>query len=92
MKRKRRRVLIVRTLALLAVLLTSLLLALVLGAQTLHLTAFRRLIGERDERAAGAAASAISHQLSDRVTAVNSLSLQAIAIGDSTHALADANY
>ncbi len=92
MKRKRRRVLIGQALALLFVLLALLLLVLVFGAQTLHLTAIQRLIGERDERAARAAASAITHQLRDRVTAVNSLSFQAIALGDSTHAMADAGY
>ena len=37
--------------------LTAILLALVIGAQSLHFTALRRLIGERDEPAARAAAN-----------------------------------
>ncbi len=92
MKRKRRRVLLVQILALTVIPLTLLLLVLVFSAQSLHLTAIRRLVGERDERAARAAATAIAHQLRDRLLAVNTVSLQAIAIGDSAHALADATY
>jgi signal transduction histidine kinase len=92
LKQERRRALLVQILALTVVPFTLLLLALVFGAQTLHLTALRQLIGERDERAARAAANAMDDQLRDLVTAVNSVAFQASAIGDSTHALTDAGY
>lgn len=92
MKQERRRALVIQLLVLTVIPLTLLLLALVFGAQTLHLTALRRLIGERDERAARAAANALGHQLRDRVTAINSLAFQANVIGDSAHALTDAGY
>lgn len=92
MKQERRRVLVVQLLVFTIVPLTLLLLLLVFGAQTLHFTALRRLIGERDERAARAAANAMGDQLRDRVTAINSLAFQANVIGDSAHALTDAGY
>lgn len=92
MKHARRRALVVQLLALTVVPLTIVLVAIVFGAQTLHLTALRRLIGERDERTVRAAANAMGHQLGDRVTAVSSLAFQANAIGDSAHALTDASY
>jgi signal transduction histidine kinase len=66
--------------------------AVVFGAQTLHLTTFQQLIAERDERAARAAATAMADQLRARAAAVDSLAIQAIAIGDSEHALEDAGY
>ena len=92
MKLKRRRVLVARALVLTAVLLTLLLVVFVFRAQTLHLAAFQRLIAERDERAARAAATALADQLRSRVAAVNSLAFQATDIGDSAHALEDAAY
>jgi signal transduction histidine kinase len=83
---------VARALVLTAVLLTSLLLVFVFRAQTLHLAAFQRLIADRDERAARAAATALADQLHSRVAAVNSLAFQATDIGDSAHALEDAGY
>ena len=92
MKKGRRRALVVQILALTVVPLTLLLLLFVFGAQAYHLTALRRVIGERDERAARAAANAMADQLLDRVTAVSNLAFQANAIDDYAHALADAGY
>ncbi|HET6446197.1 MAG TPA: histidine kinase [candidate division Zixibacteria bacterium] len=50
----------------------------------------RTLVGERDERATRAAATAITEQLNHRASAINSLALQATATGDPEHTLADA--
>jgi signal transduction histidine kinase len=52
----------------------------------------RRLIGERDERATRAAASAISEQLKHRDAATRSLALRAAALGAPDHVLADATF
>ena len=64
---------VARALVLTAVLLTLLLVAIVFGAQTLHLSTFQQLIAERDERAARAAATTIADQLRARIAAVSSL-------------------
>ena len=90
MKQKRRRALLFQTLILAIMPLTLLLIALSIGAQTLHLTAIRRLVGERDERTAQAAANGLAHQVGDRVSAINNLSLRANAMGDSVHAMSNA--
>lgn len=56
--------------------LTALLLLITFGGQYLHRQAMRNLVGERDERAARAAASALSEQLSHRNAAIRGLALR----------------
>jgi signal transduction histidine kinase len=58
----------------------------------MHLTAQRRLIGQRDERSARAAAGALAHQVSDRASAIYNLSLQADASNDIKDVLVDAGF
>ena len=70
--------------------LTVLLVGIAFGSLALHQQAMRTLVGERDERATRAAATAITEQLNHRASAINSLALQAIATGDPEHTLADA--
>jgi signal transduction histidine kinase len=70
--------------------LTVLLMGIAFGSLALHQRAMRTLVGERDERAARAAATAITEQLNHRAAAVHSLALQATATGDPEHTLADA--
>jgi signal transduction histidine kinase len=57
--------------------LTLLLLVVAVGGSLLHQQAMRTLVGERDERAARAAATAISEQLQQRVSALEGLALRA---------------
>ena len=57
--------------------LTALLLAIAFGGLYLHRQAMRRLVGERDERAARAAASALREQLNHRAAAIHGLALRA---------------
>ena len=57
--------------------ITVLLLAVAFGGIYLHRQAMRNLVGERDERAARAAASALREQLNHRAAAVQGLSLRA---------------
>lgn len=57
--------------------LTALLLVITFGSLTLHQEAMRNLVGERDERAARTAASALSEQLNHRAAAVRGLALRA---------------
>lgn len=57
--------------------LVALLLLATLGSLALHQRGMRTLVGERDERAARTAASAIAEQLSHRAAAVRGLSLRA---------------
>ncbi|HZD55571.1 MAG TPA: ATP-binding protein [Anaerolineales bacterium] len=57
--------------------LTALLLAIAFGGLYLHRQAMRRLVGERDERAARAAASALREQLNHRTAAIHGLALRA---------------
>lgn len=52
------------------------------GSLALHQRAMRTLVGERDERAARAAATAITEQLNHRAATVHSLALQEAATGD----------
>jgi signal transduction histidine kinase len=70
--------------------LTVLLIGIAFGSLALHQTAMRTLVGERDERATRATATAITEQLNHRAAAVHSLALQAAATGDPEHTLADA--
>jgi signal transduction histidine kinase len=70
--------------------LTALLLVMAFGSVALHQRAMRTLVGERDERAARAAATAITEQLNHRATAARSIAAQ-ISNGISpSHALGDA--
>ncbi len=57
--------------------LTVILLLVTFGSLSLHQRAMRTLVGERDERAARTAASAINEQLNHRATAVRSLAIRA---------------
>jgi signal transduction histidine kinase len=70
--------------------LTILLVGIAFGSLALHQQAMRTLVGERDERATRATATAITEQLNHRAAAVHSLALQATATGDPEHTLADA--
>lgn len=57
--------------------ITLLLLGVTLGSVTLHQRAMRSLVGERDERAARMAASAINEQLNHRALAVQGMASRA---------------
>jgi len=70
--------------------LTLLLLVIAFGSLFLHQRSMRQLVGERDERAARAAASAISEQLKHRAAATRSLALRAADLGSAEHVIADA--
>ena len=70
--------------------LTLLLLGIAFGSLFLHQRSMRRLVGERDERATRAAASAISEQLKHRAAATRSLALRAADLGSAEHVIADA--
>lgn len=70
--------------------LTLLLLVIAFGSLLLHQQSMRQLVGERDERATRAAASAISEQLKHRAAAVRSLALRAADLGSPEHVLTDA--
>ena len=70
--------------------LTLLLLGIVFGSLFLHQRSMRQLVGERDERATRAAASAISEQLKHRAAATRSLALRAADLGNPQHVIADA--
>jgi signal transduction histidine kinase len=70
--------------------LTLLLLFIAFGSLFLHQRSMRRLVGERDERATRAAASAISEQLKHRAAATRSLALRAADLGSAEHVIADA--
>ena len=69
--------------------LTVLLLAVAFASLSLHQQAMRNMVGERDERAARAAAKAITDQLSQRQTAVRNLAQQAVVTEEPDHVLAD---
>lgn len=71
--------------------LTVLLMGIAFGSLALHQRAMRALVGERDERATRAAATAITEQLYHRAAAIHSLALQGTATGNPEHTLADAN-
>jgi signal transduction histidine kinase len=70
--------------------ITVLLAGIAFGSLALHQQAMRALVGERDERATRAAASAITEQLNHRAAVVRSLVVQATTTGDPAHTLADA--
>lgn len=70
--------------------LTLLLLIIAFGSLFLHQRSMRQMVGERDERAARAAASAISEQLKHREAATRSLALRAADLGSPEHVLDDA--
>jgi signal transduction histidine kinase len=70
--------------------LTLLLLVIAFGSLFLHQRSMRQLVGERDERATRAAASAISEQLKHRAVATRSLALRAADLGSPKHVIADA--
>ena len=67
--------------------LTALLLLITFGGQYLHRQAMRNLVGERDQRAARAAASGLGEQLSHRQAAIRGLALR-VEDGVSADALA----
>jgi signal transduction histidine kinase len=70
--------------------LTLLLLGIAFGSLFLHQRSMRQLVGERDERAVRAAASAISEQLKHRAAATRSLALRAADLGNAQHVIDDA--
>lgn len=70
--------------------LTLLLLVIAFGSLLLHQRSMRQMVGERDERATRAAASAISEQLKHRAAATRSLALRAADLGSPEQVLADA--
>lgn len=70
--------------------LTLLIFVIAFGSLTLHQRAMRAMVGERDERAARAAAAAITEQLNHRAAAVQSLASQVHTNDSPEHALADA--
>lgn len=72
--------------------LTALLVGIAFGSLALHQRAMRTLVGERDERATRAAATAITEQLNHRAATVRSLALQVAATGDPANTINDANY
>ncbi len=72
--------------------LTLLLLVIAFSSLFLHQRSMRQLVGERDERATRAAASAISEQLKHREAATRSLALRAADLGAPEHVLADAAF
>lgn len=75
--------------------LSFLTVAIAFGGLSLHREAMRTMVGERDERAVRAAASAISEQLNHRTKAVRSLALLAgddLSPEAARAALADSDY
>ena len=72
--------------------LTILMLIIAFGSLFLHQRSMRQMVGERDERATRAAASAISEQLKHREAATRSLALRAADLGSPEHVIADAVY
>jgi signal transduction histidine kinase len=72
--------------------LTVLLLAIAFGSLGLHQRAMRSMVGERDERATRAAASAISEQINHRRSAIRSIALQSLNNLGAAHVLEDASF
>lgn len=73
--------------------LTALLLLIAFGSLELHQRAMRHMVGERDERATRAAASAITEQINHRRSAIRSVALHAANVDTGpAHALADAAF
>ena len=87
----RRRGLTIQLFLLTVVPLTALLLLIAFGSTVLHQSAMRRMVGERDERAARAAAVTLTAQLEQRATAVSSLAIHA-AYTPPAQALADYHF
>jgi signal transduction histidine kinase len=67
----------------------ALLLAVTFGSLWLHQRAMHNMVAERDERAARAAAAAISEQLNHRAASARSLALHVAASGAPERSLAD---
>ncbi len=82
----------IQLLALIILPLTVILLIIAFGSLFLHQRAMRQLVGDRDERATRAAASAISEQLAHREAATRSLALRAADLGEFEHVLDDAAF
>ncbi|HUM71616.1 MAG TPA: hypothetical protein PLK31_22540, partial [Chloroflexota bacterium] len=73
--------------------LTALLLLIAFGSLGLHQRAMRHMVGERDERATRAAASAITEQINHRRSAIRSVALHAANVdAGPAHALTDAAF
>ena len=72
--------------------LTALLVAIPLGSLTLHARAMRDLVGERDNRAAHAAADSITEQLNHRAAAIRGLALRAADPASPEGALANYDF
>ncbi len=74
--------------------LIALLLILILGSTTLHENAMRQLVGDRDERAARMASTAINDQLQQRANAIHTLAGQVsgISLERGSAALSNAAY
>ena len=72
--------------------LTALLVAVPLGSLTLHARAMRDLVGERDNRAAHAAADSITEQLNHRAAAIRGLALRAADPASPQGALANYDF
>ena len=72
--------------------LTALLVAIPLGSLTLHARAMRDLVGERDSRAARAAADSITEQLNHRAAAIRGLALRVAAPTSPDLILADYDF
>jgi signal transduction histidine kinase len=68
--------------------LTALMLVVAFGGVALHEGAMREMVGERDERAARAAAATIAAQLNHRAAAAQALAIHAAAVSPET-AVAD---
>jgi signal transduction histidine kinase len=71
---------------------TTLLVVIAFGSLTLHGRAMRALVGERDERAARAAAAALAEGLNHRSSAVRGLAIQAARATAINSVLADYAY
>src|SRR3990172_7716942 len=72
--------------------LTALLMAIPFGSLTLHARAMRDLVGERDSRAARAAADSITEQLNHRAAAIRGLALRAAVSGSPEDVLVDYDF
>jgi len=72
--------------------LTALLVVIPLGSLTLHARAMRDLVGERDSRAARAAADSITEQLNHRAAAIRGLALRAAASSSPEGVLTDYDF
>ena len=72
--------------------LTGILLLITFGSLSLHQDAMRTLVGERDERAARTAASALSEQLKHRAAAVRGLALRATDQADPGEILSTSDF